>query len=62
MSFGYGRRYGLGAPLARLELKSVLSQLIPRFPGMRLMIDAAELGVDVDLLGSGLRLLPVTWG
>jgi hypothetical protein len=29
---------------------------------MRLMIDAAELGVDVDLLGSGLRLLPVTWG
>jgi len=62
MSFGYGRRYCLGAPLARLELKSVLSQLIPRFPDMRLMVDAAELGVDVDSLGSGLRPLPVTWG
>lgn len=61
MSFGYGRRYCLGAPLARLELKSVLSQLIPRFPDMQLMVDAAELGVDVDSLGSGLRPLPVTW-
>lgn len=62
MSFGYGRRYCLGAPLARLELKSVHSQLIPRFPDMRLMVDAAELGVDVDSLGSGLRPLPVSWG
>jgi hypothetical protein len=29
---------------------------------MRLIVDAAELGVDVDSLGSGLRPLPVTWG
>ena len=61
MSFGYGRRYCLGAPLARLELKSVLAQLIPRFPDMRLMVDAAELSVDIDSLGSGLGALPVTW-
>ncbi|MEI8240610.1 MAG: cytochrome P450 [Actinomycetota bacterium] len=61
MSFGYGRRYCLGAPLARLELKSGLSQLIPRFPDMRLTVDAADLGVDVDSLGSGLRPMPVTW-
>lgn len=62
LSFGYGRRYCLGAPLARLELKSVLSQLIPRFPDMRLMVDAADLSVDIDSLGSGLGSLPVTWG
>lgn len=61
MSFGYGRRYCLGAPLARLELKSVLSQLIPRFPDMRLAVDAAELKVNIDSLGSGLGPLPVTW-
>jgi pentalenolactone synthase len=62
LSFGYGRRYCLGAPLARLELKSVLAQLIPRFPDMRLMVDAAELSVNIDSLGSGLGALPVTWG
>jgi pentalenolactone synthase len=62
MSFGYGRRYCLGAPLARLELKSVLAQLIPRFHDMRLMVDPAELSVNIDSLGSGLGPLPVTWG
>ena len=62
MSFGYGRHYCLGAPLARLELKSVLAQLIPRFPDMRLMVDAAELSVNIDSLGSGLGALPVTVG
>jgi pentalenolactone synthase len=61
MSFGYGRRYCLGAPLARLELKSVFSQLIPRFPDMRLTVDASELSTNVDELGSGLGALPVTW-
>ena len=61
VSFGYGRRYCLGAPLARLELKSVLSQLLPRFPEMRLAVDAADLRVNIDSLGSGLGALPVTW-
>ncbi len=61
MSFGYGRRYCLGAPLARLELKSVFSQLIPRFPDMRLTVDASELSTNVDELGSGLGALPVSW-
>ncbi len=61
VSFGYGRRYCLGAPLARLELKSVLGQLIPRFPEMRLAVDVAGLRVDIDSLGSGLGALPVTW-
>lgn len=61
MSFGYGRRYCLGAPLARLELKSVFSQLIPRFPDMQMTVDASELSTNVDELGSGLGALPVTW-
>ena len=29
---------------------------------MRLALDAAELGVNIDSLGSGLGPLPVTWG
>ena len=62
LSFGYGGRYCLGAPLARMELNSVFSQLIPRFPDMRLAVDAATLSINMDTLGSGLVALPVTWG
>ena len=32
LSFGHGARYCIGAPLARIELQAVFSQLIPRFP------------------------------
>ena len=62
LSFGYGGRYCLGAPLARMELNSVFSQMIPRFPDMRLAVDTAALSINTDALGSGLVALPVTWG
>lgn len=62
VSFGFGARYCIGAPLARIELNTVFSQMIPRFPDMRLAVDAAELTIDTDALASGLVELPVTWG
>lgn len=62
LSFGYGGRYCLGAPLARMELNSVFSQMIPRFSDMRLTADAATLSINTDALGSGLVALPVSWG
>ena len=62
LSFGYGGRYCLGAPLARMELNSVFSQMIPRFPDMRLAVDVTDLSINTDALGSGLVALPVTWG
>ncbi len=62
LSFGYGGRYCLGAPLARIELNSVFSQLIPRFPDLRLTVDPAELTINTDALGAGLVELPVAWG
>ena len=62
LSFGYGGRYCLGAPLARMELNSVFSQMIPRFPDMRLAADAATLSINTEALGSGLVALPVSWG
>ena len=62
LSFGYGGRYCLGAPLARMELNSVFSQMIPRFPDMQLAVDVADLSINTDALGSGLVALPVTWG
>jgi pentalenolactone synthase len=62
LSFGYGGRYCLGAPLARMELNAVFSQLIPRFPNMRLAVETASLSINTDALGAGLVALPVTWG
>lgn len=56
-----GGRYCIGAPLARIELQAVFSQLIPRFPGMRLAVPAEELRLNRDVLTSGLAQLPVTW-
>jgi pentalenolactone synthase len=48
LSFGHGAHYCLGAPLARIELKVVFSQLLARFPAMRLAV-----------LLEQLRMLPV---
>ena len=62
VSFGFGARYCLGAPLARMELTSVFAQMIPRFPDMQLAVDASELTINTDALASGLVQLPVTWG
>lgn len=62
LSFGFGGRYCLGAPLARMELTSVFAQMIPRFPDMRLAVDASALTINTDALASGLVRLPVTWG
>ncbi|HZU47859.1 MAG TPA: cytochrome P450 [Mycobacterium sp.] len=61
LTFGYGARYCIGAPLARIELKTVFSQLIPRFPSMHLTVDPAMLTVRSDVLAGGLVELPVSW-
>jgi cytochrome P450 len=61
LAFGYGSRYCIGAPLARIELKTVFAQLIPRFPSMRLAVDPATLTVRSDVLAGGLAELPVSW-
>jgi cytochrome P450 len=61
LTFGFGTRYCLGAPLARIELQAVYSQLIPRFPGMRLAVPESSLTYRTDVLTGGLTALPVTW-
>ena len=61
LTFGHGPRYCIGAPLARIELQTVFSQLIPRFPGMRLAVPVEELTLDTGVLTGGLARLPVTW-
>ena len=53
VGFGYGLHYCIGAALARMELKIVLTQLIPRFPTMRLTVDAATLTAGFHSLSHG---------
>lgn len=61
LTFGYGARYCIGAPLARIELKTVFAQLIPRFAPMHLTVDPATLTLRNDVLAGGLVELPVAW-
>lgn len=61
LSFGYGARYCIGAPLARMELQAVFSQLVSRFPTLRLAADVAQLATRDDELAGGLVALPVRW-
>jgi pentalenolactone synthase len=61
LSFGHGSRYCIGAPLARIELKTVFAQLIPRFPSMHLAVEPAALEMRGDVLAGGLIELPVSW-
>jgi pentalenolactone synthase len=61
LTFGYGARYCLGAPLARIELHAVFAQLPSRFPRMRLAVDVGELTMRRGVLVGGLAELPVRW-
>jgi len=61
LSFGYGIHYCIGAPLARIELQAVFSQLPGRFPAMRLTVPAARLPRRSGALTGGVTELPVEW-
>lgn len=61
LTFGHGGHYCVGAPLARIELQTVIAQLIPRFPTMRLAVPITELRLRTAQLTGGLVDLPVTW-
>lgn len=61
LTFGHGARYCLGAPLARIELQAVFSQLVTRFPTLRLAVSVEGLRMRRDMLTGGLVELPVSW-
>lgn len=60
VTFGYGPRFCIGAPLARVELQAVFPALLRRFPTLRLVKPVNELPVRDNLTG-GFVELPVTW-
>lgn len=61
LTFGHGRHYCPGAPLARLEMQALFAQLLPRYPTMRLAAPVSELHSHSDQITGGLIALPVAW-
>ncbi|WP_344015362.1 cytochrome P450 [Streptomyces thermospinosisporus] len=61
LTFGHGARYCLGAPLARIELQAVFTELVTRLPTLRLAVGVEELTMRRDTLTGGLAELPVRW-
>lgn len=61
LTFGYGVHRCLGAPLASLQVTTVLGALVRRFPGLRLAQDPGSLAWKTGMATRGLRQLDVTW-
>ncbi|WP_331726115.1 cytochrome P450 [Streptomyces sp. NBC_00470] len=62
LAFGHGVHFCLGAPLARLEITTVLRRLFDRFPALTLAVPVNELEPLGSLISNGHRELPVRLG
>jgi len=60
VSFGAGAHFCLGAPLARLELQTMLERVAARLPGLRLVPDQ-DLPYTPNTSFRALRRLMVQW-
>jgi cytochrome P450 len=58
LSFGFGVHYCLGAMLARMEIKALLTELVPRLRSIELAGEPAEMQT---LFVGGLKRLPVRY-
>ena len=61
LAFGAGVHFCVGAPLARLELRTALAGVTARFPGLHLAADPGSAQFANDTLVRALHTLPVTW-
>ena len=61
LGFGHGPHYCLGAPLARMEVRTALWTAIHRLPNLALAIPAQDLSWNLDHRQHALTALPVTF-
>jgi cytochrome P450 len=61
VAFGHGLHHCLGAPLARMEMRTAFPALLRRFPGLALAVPYDEVGFRAFHFVYGLHALPVTW-
>jgi cytochrome P450 len=61
LTFGHGVHRCLGAPLAFLQLTTLLAALVRRFPQLQLAEDPGALTWKTGMATRGLRQLHVTW-
>ncbi|MBM4792238.1 cytochrome P450 [Streptomyces sioyaensis] len=62
LALGHGVHYCLGAALARLEIRTALSTLLDRFPGLRLAVPDEQLEWRASFRSHALKQLPVAIG
>lgn len=58
VSFGFGPHYCLGAHLAKVQMRAMLTQVLERMPGLRLAGEPVRLTSNFQ---NGLKHLPVRW-
>ena len=58
LAFGFGVHYCLGAMLARMEIKALLAELLPRLASIELAGEPAEMQT---LFVGGLKRLPISY-
>ena len=61
VAFGHGVHHCLGAPLARMEMRTAFPALLRRFPDLRLAVPVEEVAFRSYHFIYGLHSLPVTW-
>jgi cytochrome P450 len=61
VAFGHGLHHCLGAPLARMEMRTAFPALLRRFPDLALAVPYEEVGFRAFHFVYGLHALPVTW-
>ncbi|MFF1418096.1 cytochrome P450 [Streptomyces sp. NPDC058280] len=61
LTFGHGMWHCIGAPLARMQLRTAYTLLFTRLPELSLALPVEELQVLGGQLSAGLTELPVSW-
>lgn len=61
VTFGHGPYFCIGAPLARLELQVLFTELLTRFPNLTVAVPRGELKARTTQFTGGVESLPATW-